>query len=140
MATSKTAKPKATANAKNKTVNDYIDALPAGTKKIVKELRKTIKEIAPKAEEKISYGIPSFHFHGMLIWYAAWSEHISLYPRSRTMEAAIKELANYEGGKGTIKFPLDKPLPFALIKKIVKFRLEENLRKAKSAGKAVTAR
>lgn len=113
------------------TVDDYIDKLPATTKKIMKEIRKVIRQAAPKAEEKISYGIPSFHFNGVLIYFAAWKEHVSVYPKSVLMAKAIPQLADYEGGKGTVQFPLDKPVPYALIKKIVKFRLEENLGKAK---------
>lgn len=128
MSTAKKAPAKKAAKAvKFKTVEEYIAALPAGTKSAVKELRQTIKKQVPKAEEVISYNIPAFKLEGAkLIWYAGWKEHISLYPRSRTMEAAIKELSAYEGEKGTIKFPLDKPLPVSLIKKIVQFKIKEN--------------
>lgn len=120
---------------KFKTVDDYIATLPAGTKKIMKEIKKVIKEVAPKAEEKISYGIPSFHFNGQLVYFAAWKEHVSVYPKSTLMAKAIPELDNYEGGKGTVKFPLDKTIPYNLIRKFVKFRLEENLRKASAKKK-----
>src|SRR5258705_7815520 len=107
-----------TTSTKFKTVDEYISALPARTKGILKEVRKTIKQAAPQAEELISYNIPSFKLHGGLIWYAAWKEHISVYPRSSRMEASIKELSEYKGAKGTIKFPIDKPIPFDLISKI----------------------
>ena len=122
-------------SAKFKTVDEYLSALPANTKVILKEVRKTIKQAAPQAEELISYNIPSFKLHGGLIWYAAWKEHISVYPRSSRMEASIKELSEYEGAKGTIKFPIDKPIPFDLISKIVKFRMKENLEDGKAKKK-----
>jgi uncharacterized protein YdhG (YjbR/CyaY superfamily) len=120
---------------KFKTVDEYLSALPENAKAILKEFRKTIKQAAPQAEELISYNMPAFTLYGGLIWYAAWKEHISLYPRTARMEASIKELSEYEGSKGTIKFAMDKPLPFSLITKIVKFRVKENLEKAKAKRK-----
>ena len=122
-------------SAKFKTVDEYLSALPAKTKLILKEVRKTIKQAAPQAEELISYNIPSFKLNGGLIWYAAWKEHISLYPRSSGMKASIKELSEYEGAKGTIKFPIDKPIPFDLISKIVKFRVKERLEETQAKMK-----
>ncbi|WP_276502054.1 iron chaperone [Terrimonas pollutisoli] len=111
---------------KFKTVQEYIAALPAATKGLMKDIRQTIRQIAPTAEEVISYNMPAFKLDGKgLICYAAWKEHISLYPRTRLMEAAIKELVNYEGAKGTIKFPLTQPMPFDMIRKIIKFRMQE---------------
>jgi len=123
---------KATSTTKFKTADEYISALPVNAKSILKEVRKTIKQAAPQAEELISYNIPAFKLHGGLIWYAAWKDHISLYPRTARMEASIKELSAYEGAKGTIKFPIDQPIPFALITKIVKFRVKENIEKTKT--------
>ena len=120
---------------KFKTVDEYISALPANTKSIFKEVRKTIKQAAPQAEEVISYNMPSFKLYGGLIGYAAWKEHISLYPRTSRMEASIKEIAEYEGGKGTIKFPIDGPIPFDLIRKIIKFRIKETFEKTKAKKK-----
>ncbi len=121
----------ATAKTKFKNVEEYLATLPAPAKKIFKELRKTIKQAAPEAEEVISYNIPALKLHGMLVYYAAWKEHVSIYPRTAGMEKAFKkELAPYEGGKGTLKFPTDKPVPFDLISKIVKLRVRENLEKA----------
>lgn len=117
---------KTSAATKFKTVDAYIAALPAETKNLIRELRSTIRQASPAAEEMISYNMPALKLDGKgLIAYAAWKEHISLYPRTRLMEAAIKELAAYEGSKGTIKFPLTQPMPFALIRKIVKFRIQE---------------
>lgn len=111
---------------KFKSVDEYIAALPAATKNIFKQLRQTIREASPAAEEMISYNMPALKLDGKaLVAYAAWKEHISLYPRTRRMEAAIKELAAYEGSKGTIKFPLKQPMPFAIIRKIVRFRMQE---------------
>ena len=119
-----------TTSIKFKTVDEYLSALPANTKSILKEVRQTIKQAVPQAEEVISYNIPAFKLHGGLIWYAAWKEHISLYPRTARMETFIKGLAEYEGSKGTIIFPIDRPMPFDLIRKIVKFRVQE-MKKAK---------
>jgi uncharacterized protein YdhG (YjbR/CyaY superfamily) len=116
---------------KFQTVEEYMSSLPPATRKILKEIRKTIKQAAPKAEETISYNIPAFKLHGVLIYYAAWKEHVSIYARTARMEKAFKkELAPYEGGKGTIKFPIDQPIPYELISRIVKFRVQENLDKA----------
>ena len=124
--TKKAAKKKVSASPKFKTVQEYIASLPPVAKAVVKELRQTIKQVAPTAEDMISYNMPAFKLDGKgLIWYAAWKEHVSIYPRTRVMEEAIKELANYEGAKGTIKFPLDKPMPFAMIQKIIKLRMLE---------------
>jgi len=124
-----------TTSIKFKTVNEYLSALPPNTKAILKEVRKTIKEAAPQAEEMISYNMPAFKLHGGLIWYAAWNEHISLYPRTLRMETSIKELSEYEGSKGTIKFPIDKPIPYDLISRIVKFRVKETREGAKAKKK-----
>lgn len=118
-----------------KTVDEYLSVLPENKKSILQKLRRTIKQAVPQAEELISYNMPSFKLHGGLIWYAAWKEHISLYPRTSRMETVIKELSEYEGAKGTIKFPIDRPIPFDLISKIVKFRVRENLEKEKAKRK-----
>ncbi len=118
------------AGTKFKTVDEYFSGFPASTKKILKELRKTIKQAAPQAEESISYNMPAFKLHGMLVFYAAWNEHIGFYPVSSGIAAFKKELSGYESSKGTVKFPLDKPIPFDLVGKIVKFRVKENLEKA----------
>jgi len=127
---------KATATPKFKTVDEYQSFLPANTKNIFKQLRKIVKDAAPGAEEVISYNIPGLKLHGGLISFAMWKEHYSLYPRSAKMEAAIKELANYEGAKGTIKFSLDQPIPSKLITRIIRFQVKENLerKKAKAAS------
>jgi uncharacterized protein YdhG (YjbR/CyaY superfamily) len=118
--------------AKFKTVDEYFSALPSETKNLLKEVRKTIKKAAPGVEEVISYNIPSFKG---LIWYAAWKEHISLYPTNPAMEASIKGLSAYVASKGTIKFPIDEPVPYGLITKIVKFKLNEKGKKKTEKAK-----
>jgi uncharacterized protein YdhG (YjbR/CyaY superfamily) len=119
------------------TVEEYLSTLPAKTKSILKELRKTIKQAAPQAEELISYNIPAFKLHGALMYYAGWKDHVSIYPRTAALEKAFKkELAPFEGGKGTIKFPINEPIPYDLISRMVKFRVQENLDNAAAKAKA----
>ena len=111
-------------------IDEYISGFPKETQKILEQLRATIKKAAPKADEVISYSIPAFKLNGMLVWFAAYSNHIGFYPRGSGIEAFKKELSIYKGAKGSVQFPLDKPLPSGLIAKIVKFRVTENLQKA----------
>ena len=111
-------------------VNEYIAKADPQAKKALKEIRKTIKSAAPDAEEVISYQIPGYKYHGMLVFFAAWKNHISLYPAPWGADSLKKEMSAYDGSKGTIKFPLDKPMPLTLIKKMVKYRVKENERKA----------
>jgi len=117
--------------ARFKSMDEYIATFPDETQKILKELRATIKAAAPNAEEKISYNIPTFALNGKyLIYFAGWKNHVSLYPIPTGTEAFNKEISKYAEGKGTLKFPLDKPLPLKLITKIVKLRVSENLQRA----------
>lgn len=116
-------------NIKFKTVDEYISSYPLKTKKILKEIRKTIKKAAPEAEEVISYNMPAFKLHGMLVWYAAFKNHIGFYPMTTAIAAFKKELSVYEGAKGSVRFPVDKQIPLGLISRIVKFRVRENLEK-----------
>jgi len=111
-------------------IDEYISGFPKETQKILEQLRATIKKTAPNADEVISYSIPAFKLNGMLVWFAAYSNHIGFYPRGSGIEAFKKELSIYKGAKGSVQFPLDKPLPSGLIAKIVKFRVTENLQKA----------
>ena len=111
-------------------VNEYIATADPQAKKALREIRKTIKSAAPDAEEVISYQIPGYKYHGMLVFFAAWKNHISLYPAPWGADSLKKEMAAYDGSKGTIKFPLDKPMPLTLIKKMVKYRVKENEMKA----------
>jgi uncharacterized protein YdhG (YjbR/CyaY superfamily) len=109
-------------------VEDYLAALPEAQRAALEALRRTIKAAAPEATETISYGMPAFKLHGrFLVWYAAFTAHCSLYPAStKVLEAHGEALKPYFSGKGTIRFTADKPLPSALVKKIVKTRIEEN--------------
>ena len=100
---------------------------PEEIQKILEELRATIKASAPDSEEKISYQIPTFTLKGNLVHFAGSKNHIGFYPGSSGIQAFTNELSLYEGAKGSVKFPIDKPLPLKLISKIVKFRVAENL-------------
>jgi len=110
-------------------VDTYISGFPKDTQKLLKQVRATIKKIAPQAEEVISYNMPAFKHHGMLVWYAAYQNHIGFYPTGSPIKVFKEELTNYKTSKGAIQFPVDKPIPKALVKKIVKFKLKENLEK-----------
>ena len=112
------------------TVDEYIALAEPKIKKALKDIRKTIKSAAPKAEEVISYQIPGYKYHGMLVFFAGLKNHISLYPAPWGAESLKKEMSAYEGSKGTIKFPIDKPMPLTLIKKMVKYRIKLNEEKA----------
>jgi len=109
------------------TVQEYFSSLPANTRAKLQELRNTIKKTSPEAEEVISYNIPAFKLNGMLVWYAAFKEHIGFYPRASGIEAFKKELTKYKSARGSVQFPLDEPLPLALVTRIVRFRMKENL-------------
>src|SRR5689334_22215142 len=114
-----------------KDFDDYLDRFPKNVQQRLKKIRLTVKRAAPKAKEKISYGIPAFTLNGMLVWFAAFKNHIGFYPRTSAIAAFKNELAAYKGAKGSVQFPFDKPLPLPLISRIVKFRVKENLNKAK---------
>ena len=110
-------------------IDAYIASFPADIQALLEQMRSTIKQAAPAAEEIISYSMPAFRLNGMLVWFAAHTSHIGLYPRGSGIEEFAVQLEGYKVSKGTIQFPLDKPLPVELIGKIVQFRVEENLRK-----------
>jgi uncharacterized protein YdhG (YjbR/CyaY superfamily) len=112
------------------TIDEYIATFPEATQKILEEVRATIKASAPEAEEKISYQMPSFFLKGNLIHFAAWKDHIGIYPTPSGTEAFREEISIYESAKGSIKLPIDQPMPLELIGKIVRFRVGENLMKA----------
>jgi uncharacterized protein YdhG (YjbR/CyaY superfamily) len=116
---------------KHKTVEDYFSGLEKDVQMLLGQLRATIREAAPKAEEIISYNMPAFKYHGILVYYAAHKSHIGFYPTASPIKAFISELSKYKVSKGAIQFPIDQPIPKTLVKKIVKFRLNENLRKMK---------
>ena len=113
-----------------KTIDEYIATFPNEVQQILGELRATIRKAAPDAEETINYQIPTFTLKGNLVHFAAYKKHIGFYPTPSGIEKFKEELAIFEGAKGSVKFPIDKPLPFGLISKIVRFRVKENLEKA----------
>ncbi|MFT3704288.1 MAG: DUF1801 domain-containing protein [Agriterribacter sp.] len=117
------------------TADEYIATFPEETQKKMQQLREAIKKAAPAAEEVISYGMPAYKQNGMLVYFAAYKSHIGFYPTPSGIIAFKKELSVYNGAKGSVQFPLDKPLPLALVKQIVKFRIAENLEKAKNKKK-----
>lgn len=111
-------------------IDEYILEFTPEVQEILKTLRKVIKESAPEAEEKISYKMPTFVLHGNLVHFAAFKNHIGFYPVPSGIDAFKQELSSYKQGKGSVQFPLDKPLPYELISKLVKFRVAENIRQA----------
>jgi uncharacterized protein YdhG (YjbR/CyaY superfamily) len=119
-----------TMNTAPKTIDEYIAGFPSEVQEILQKIRMTIREAAPAAEEKISYQMPTFFLKGNLVHFAAFKEHIGFYPVPSGIEKFKKELSVYKQGKGSVQFPLDQPMPFDLISKIVKFRVTENLAKA----------
>lgn len=122
-------------NTHAKNIDEYIENFPEDVQEILQEIRATIRKAAPKAEEAIKYAIPTFVLHGNLVHFAAYNNHIGFYPAPRGKDMFKKELSAYEGGKGTVKFPIDRPLPLTLISKIVKFRVKENLEKVEAKPK-----
>jgi uncharacterized protein YdhG (YjbR/CyaY superfamily) len=115
-----------------KSTDEYIAAFPKSIQVILKELRQAIRDSAPDAEEIISYGIPTFDLNRRhLVHFAAYKSHIGFYPTSSGINAFKKDLSPFKTSKGTVQFPLDKPIPLELIKKIVKYRVKENTRKKK---------
>ncbi len=113
-------------NPSYKTIDEYIQSFPADVQEKLQTLRKVIKEEAPEASEAIAYGIPTFKFHGNLVHFGGFKTHVSFFPASSPMEV-FKEVAQYQTGKGTLQFPLTEPMPLPLVRKIVKFRVKENL-------------
>jgi len=111
-------------------IDEYIIKFSPEIQEILKMLRKVIKESAPDATEKISYQMPTFVLHGNLVHFAAHKNHIGFYPTPSGVDAFKHELSEYKGAKGSIQFPIEKPLPYQLISKIVEFRVAENIKKA----------
>lgn len=118
-----------------KTIDQYIAGFPPDVQMMLQKIRATIQKAAPDAQESISYQIPAFKLCGNLIFFAAFKKHIGVYPRVATLE---KELSKYKGGKGTVQFPLDKPISLSLIAKLTKARVKANL--AKVAAKSTKKR
>jgi uncharacterized protein YdhG (YjbR/CyaY superfamily) len=113
-------------------IDEYIAAFPKDVQQILEKIRKTIQKAAPGAQEAIKYQIPTFTLNGNLVHFAAYKNHIGFYPAPTVIEKFKKELSIYGSGKGTLKFPLDKPIPYDLIDKIVKFRVKERLAGSKA--------
>ena len=114
-------------------IDEYIAGFPKDIQLILQKIRETIKKAAPDAVEAISYQMPTFKLHGNLVHFAGYTHHIGFYPVPSGIEKFKAELSVYKQGKGSVQFPLDQPIPYDLITRIVKFRVEENLKKA--AGK-----
>jgi uncharacterized protein YdhG (YjbR/CyaY superfamily) len=112
-----------------KTIDEYIRTFPEDVQIILKKMRVTIRKAAPEAQEVISYRIPTFRLNGNLVHFAAFKNHIGFYPTSSGIEAFNDELSPYKRAKGSVQFPIDRPVPYDLVKKIVLFRVKENLRK-----------
>lgn len=113
-----------------KSIDEYISKFTPEIQEILTMLRSVIKESAPEAQEKISYQMPTFVLHGNLVHFAAYKNHIGFYPTPSGIEAFKQELSGYKGAKGSIQFPIGKPLPYELISSIVKYRVAENTQKA----------
>jgi len=112
-----------------KTIDEYIETFEPKIKKTLNEMRNFIKKEVPEAAEKISYGMPTFYLNGNLIHFAAFKNHYSLFPSPSGIDAFEKELAPYRTGKGTLRFSIDKPIPWEIIRKVIQFRKAENLNK-----------
>ena len=112
-----------------KDFNDYAARFPGDVQQRLRLMRRTIRKAAPKAAEKISYGIPAFTWNGMLVWFAAFKKHIGFYPGAGATMVFKKDLATYKSAKGFVQFPFERPLPLALVRRIVKFRVRNNLSK-----------
>ena len=118
-----------------RTIDEYIAGFPPDVQDILQKIRMTIREAAPDAQETISYQMPTFTLKGNLVHFAAFKSHIGFYPVPTGIEAFRDELAVYKQGKGSVQFPLDQPIPYDLISKIVAFRVQENLAKAAAKQK-----
>ena len=120
---------------RSNSVEQYLTAFDGSARIRLEKMRATILKAAPGAEELISYKIPAVKLDGMLVWYAAYKNHIGFYPRASAIKKFIKELSGFKKAKGSVQFPHDRPLPLALIRKIVKFRVAENLKRTKKIKK-----
>ncbi|SOD95468.1 iron chaperone [Spirosoma fluviale] len=116
-------------------IDAYIAAFPAEIQVLLEQVRQTILDAAPDADEAISYGIPTLKLNGNLVHFAAFKNHIGFYPAPQGLDAFKEELSGYKGAKGSVQFPFDQPLPLDLIAKITKFRISQNLAKADAKGK-----
>jgi uncharacterized protein YdhG (YjbR/CyaY superfamily) len=113
-------------------IDTYIAMQPEEVQQSLEAIRQTIKAAAPQAEEVISYQMPAFKYHGALVYFAAYKNHIGFYPTGSGIKAFQKEIAIYKNSKGAVQFPLDQPIPHELITKMVAFKINENLNKSKN--------
>src|SRR5271167_1274944 len=111
---------------KPKNIDDYISKFPADVQAILQKVRETIRQAAPEAKETISYMMPAFKQHGILVYFAAWEKHIGLYPPISGDKTLEKAVAHYAGPKGNLQFPLDEQIPYDLIERIVKLRVKQD--------------
>jgi uncharacterized protein YdhG (YjbR/CyaY superfamily) len=116
-------------------IDEYIAGFPEDVQKLLQQLRMTIREAAPDAEEAIKYRMPTFTLNGNLVHFAAFKNHIGFYPAPRGIEEFKDELSVYKGAKGSVQFPLAEPIPFELVGRIVKFRVRNHLEKPAAKGK-----
>lgn len=121
------------------TIDAYIATFPKETQEKLKKLREVIRAAAPGATEKISYQMPTFYLYGNLVHFAAYEHHIGFYPSPSGIEHFQKELSTHKTSKGTVQFPLDQPIPFDLVIKMVNFRVAENNQKASKKARKVRA-
>ena len=118
-----------------KTIDEYISAFSPEVRAILQEVRQVVRSAAPGAQEAISYNIPAFKLNGVLVYFAAFKQHIGFYPPIRGDSRLEKAVSQYAGEKGNLRFPLDQPIPYALIERITKLRVKQNLAKAKAQRK-----
>jgi uncharacterized protein YdhG (YjbR/CyaY superfamily) len=114
------------------TIDDYIRNYPSDVQQILHQMRLTVRKAAPKAEETISYSMPAFKQSGIIVWFAAFKNHIGFYPRASGIAHFKKELSRFKGAKGSVQFPIDKPLPLDLVARIVRFRVAEKMKSQKT--------
>lgn len=114
---------------KFKTVDEYLSVFPPATRKILQEVRKAISDAAPDAEEVISYNMPAYRKDGILVYFAGYERHIGFYPTASGIEHFEKDLSSFKHARGSVQFPVNEPVPVELIRKIVGFRVKENLQK-----------
>jgi uncharacterized protein YdhG (YjbR/CyaY superfamily) len=123
-----------------KTIDEYIGTFPADVQVVLEQVRQTIRRAAPGAVETISYQMPTFKLNGRnLVHFAGWENHVGFYPAPSGMTSFDKELSGYVRGKGSVQFPLDRPIPFGMIEKIVTFRVQEDLARVNAAKKTPRA-
>src|SRR5215831_863323 len=120
---------------KPKDIDDYISTFPDDVQGILEKVRETIRQAAPEAKETISYMMPAFKQHGILVYFAAWEKHIGMYPPISGNKTLEKAVARYAGPKGNLQFPLDEPIPYDLIERIVRLRVKQDSAKAAATRK-----